>query len=210
MPLAREWFYFSAWHTVVVRSVGGTAYFGLDLTTGKVYPYPGSATDTQEFCRVRPACAEAAKFAKELPQLPIVNGDMPAPLRCPYLQLKPTTGTLVLGGVHPPWPPFVPQSDGQPVLMHASLLQAWHRHLTLAALSRHRDSGLGAILRLIHGPEGVPIFEHQGFRQGAALALSPDGQRVAFQIGKRRLKVGKVSGDGGYYLVTFEAGKQKD
>jgi hypothetical protein len=84
-------------------------------------------------------------------------------------------------------------------------VQAWQRGGTLAAVFRQPGVGNQQVLRVFRGPPGTAVFEHRSFPREGVLALGPEGRQLAYKASGRSLKVGTLSPDGGYFLLTLDA-----
>jgi hypothetical protein len=93
-------------------------------------------------------------------------------------------------GVVPIWQPFVPVSEGSPLLRKASMLSASCQGTTLAMTYKRRHQADAPVrLRLFRGPEGTPLGEYTQPKEHAAFALSSDGRLLARQVGAYQLEV---------------------
>jgi hypothetical protein len=100
------------------------------------------------------------------------------------------TGGVELHGVRPLWRPFVPVSEGEPLLRKAWLLSASCQGSTLALAYKRLDQPDAPVrLRLFRGPDGVSVGEYTQPREHAGFALSGDGRLLARQVGAYQLEV---------------------
>jgi hypothetical protein len=171
-PLDRQstWrtFYLREFHSVVVRFNSFT--WAMDLATGSTHSEP---TGTKIAGRATGAYAAAQNYVVAPPWMRV---NPPKDLRKhrggPTLHLDEPTGMLTLEQVQPSWPPFIPLSDGKPLLAGRSILRAQCQGTTLALTSFPRDRKGELSLHLFRGPEGRPFYERS---HTSDFMLSSDG-----------------------------------
>jgi hypothetical protein len=196
-PLPQFYSYSRNYHTVVAR---GPLTWAVDLATGQrdVYPH-----DHEGISRAVQACIEAQNHEYPPPQIYVVPPHGPRPNKGTTLELDEATGTLILEGVHPPWPPFVPRADGKPMLQGCKLVHARYRAATLAITCLRRGQPNHATVRVLLGPQGVPLCEYRHLASFNAFTLSCDGRQLAkLSADGRMLHVHDLTKGGGLTFVT--------
>jgi hypothetical protein len=193
-----DWFYCRASHIVVAR--GRTYSRAVDLAggehwsskEGKVRPSP----------RASRAFEAAANHALAPPWLAIVTPSKPEPSRGRAVRLDRKTGEIRLTGESPAWDDFIPTSDGLPLLRGGWIDHAQLRGNVLALVVSGRGK---AVLRLFHGPSGVPVRElPPSSSDMGSFILSEDGRLIARRLNERELEVREVAGAGQPILVTLK------
>jgi hypothetical protein len=204
----QDWFYVRECHTVVLRSpppagglVGFTAY---DLATAGTVQRTGQERST-EGDRPGRAVEAVRSLLVPPPRVPVFNDSDTIPATALTLHLDRDAGRLTLRNARPSWSGLVPTADGAPALRGCTLVQAWQRGGTLAAVFRQPGVGNQQVLRVFRGPPGTAVFEHRSFPREGVLALGPEGRQLAYKASGRSLKVGTLSPDGGYFLLTLDA-----
>src|SRR5262249_6226632 len=120
------------------------------------------------------------------------------------ITLDGSTGEMRIHGVFPPWKPFVPLADGQPVFRKHTLLAAQCRGDLLAVLAWTLEGkDYATTLRLFRGPDGIPLAEYPCPYPSSGLALSNDGRLVARQILGSRVEVREPGGNPLPVAATF-------
>ena len=180
-------------------------YLGVDLETGTIYRSGESHDESAR--RVYSACIEAYEHGLPLLMLPVVTGALQAPPLKSCIEFDQKRGSISVTIFPRNSFSFTPQADGRSVLKDCVVSHAWYRGGILALAYRRSGNGTN-MLGLFRAAEGTPLFEHKDFPHGAVVAISQDGRRIAFQVSKRRMKVGALDGSGGYYLVTFDVKRE--
>jgi hypothetical protein len=206
-----QWFYFPDLHCVTATTgrdpLGRPACLcAVDLGTGAQHsPRPGAgpgASDRMDEARRRTDRQPASE-----PWVPIADENRPASGPGPFLRLDRAEGRLTLEGTDPPWVPFVPVGDGRPVLAGARLLFAQCRGNVLVVDCYYPDRGGQRVLRLFRGPDGTSLAELvQPPRLPGHIALSPDGRRLAREVGRCEIEVRDLDA-GLRLLATTPRGK---
>jgi hypothetical protein len=193
------WHYLRWAHTLVLQQ--GSRVEGVHLSTGsKQLP-----AEIRGLCG-RGGPGDGPGVALRLPVQDRPPG--PGPWSWPWLAFAPDLGQLTPMGVNPEWEPFIPLSDGQPVLRGAELLGATCQGRTLAVLFR-KPNGNVARLWLFRGPEGVPLAMYQQPHALRHAALSADGRLLARQANSAEAEVREVRG-GPPVSVTPRGGYHHD
>jgi hypothetical protein len=186
-----QWQYFPDLHCVTAVSTvdqGPQPIHGLDLATGAQGRHWPSPPDGEP--RLARALRRTAQHEAPSPFVPIVDESLLAPGPGPCLRLDRASGQLSLEGTTPPWVPFVPLADGQPLLKGARLLFAKYQGNVLAVDCYSPDRGGQRVLRLFRGPDGAVIGELvQPPRLPGFIALSPDGRRLAREVSRSEIEV---------------------
>jgi hypothetical protein len=193
-PMA-EWLAFPDLHAVVVRGKG----FGwtIDLATGDRYARDGSEK--------RHRAQEAWDRARGLwwlqpPSIPVFRPTVDNPeIQGPWV--KELGGSISFGGVQPRWPPFVPTSDGRPLLDTGRLGYVAQLGGQTMALRTRPERGRPKLL-LIHGPGGRLIREFEMENADRLSELSLDGRLLARQIRVRAIEVVETT-DGTRPVLTL-------
>jgi hypothetical protein len=195
----RQWFYFPDLNCLTAVSTleqGDRSVTGLDLATGTGGEEPKAGTRlAQAFQRTRDGRAPS-------PFVPIVDESQTAPAAAPYLRFDREAGRLTLGSMEPPWEPFVPRSEGRPVLRGARLLFAKLTGDVLAVDCYYPEGGGRRVLRLFRGPDGVVLGELVGPPRlvPGFIALSHDGRLLAREVSRTEVEVRAL--DEGLRLVA--------
>jgi hypothetical protein len=113
----------------------------------------------------------------------------------PLLYLDPDRGRVHVHRMTPAWEPFTPQANGRPALKDCQVLEAQCSGTTLALLVGRQGLGGERRLWLFQAPQGIPVGEYSFPQNHANFVLSPDGKRLARQLGECTFEGRKVDGD---------------
>jgi hypothetical protein len=171
----REWYSFPDLHGVAMKAAGRCR--AVDLGTGSKYPPDGWERNTIE--RARQAYDRADALARPLPGISLLApGQSIAQVRGPWV--KCAGGVVWLGNVQPPWPPFIPKSDGRRLL--DGVIVGDRAQLAGHTLAFEASTGDDPQLYLFHGPSGRYLAQFDcGRPLDFRFKLSPDGRRLARQ-----------------------------
>jgi hypothetical protein len=107
---------------------------------------------------------------------------------------------LSLEQVYPPWLPFIPLSDGKPLLQDSMIMAAQCRESTLALTAFPRGRKGELTLHVFRGHQGHPFYERKNV---SSFMLSSDGQLLALPSQRgRRVTVRALTRDGTICLTT--------
>jgi hypothetical protein len=185
-----SWRYFAEFHTVVARS--GPQVHAVDLDDGSrasTPPTPGAARRASRAWVRAQEQGVSGNPINDPRSVLLLPTNKPHPPH-PYLRLYEKKGEVFLGGISPPWEPFVPLADGQPIPL-GRMLTGQYAGKVLALLSAH-DATRPLKLRLFRGPDGVPAGEIDQARNHARFVLSSDGRRLARQTGPCQVEVRRI------------------
>ena len=112
---------------------------------------------------------------------------------------------IALPGITSPWKPFMPTSDGRPILAGHAIGTAVLALNTLATtlIGISGTSRRGRLV-LFRGPDGHVVCDYP-HKRGTPFALSPDGLRFVRRAGQGHVEVTNVGGDGLCRTVAMPA-----
>jgi hypothetical protein len=185
------WNYSREHHAVIALSPAGYGY-SLDLGTGGSY----SSWNDRGESRARDAYEVWERRGLPARRLRTPNTRIPDPCcgRHPFLYLDPDRGQVHVRHT-PKWGPFTPQANGRPALKDCQALEAQCSGGTLALLVGRQGRGGERTLWLFQAPHGIPVREYPVPQNHANFVLSPDGQRLARQLGECTFEGRNVGGD---------------
>lgn len=184
-----RWCYFRDLHSVAVVSPGKCR--AVDLSSGGRVLEAGAPDDRPS--RAGEACDLAQRRATTQAGRCILDS---------------ARGEIRLEGNELPWKPFIPLSDGRPVLQDARLMGFRWQGWTLAAAVKNGPNGpagQSTSLHLFRGPEGTPLAVYPQTPTFCQFTLSDDGRLLARQTATGQLEVREV-GNSGPPLCTTRAG----
>jgi hypothetical protein len=187
VPSALPWRY-SPQHHVVVTTPEKLAF---DLVSGVLVGATDSAP-TSQFARLEQAWELAARGKLPPRWLLCRNRPYPGVAEEQACNLNRDRGELHLQGIVPAWNPFVPLSDGKPVLKKATVVAARCQGDVLAV---HCLAQGGWGVRLFRGPDGIPLAEFPDIGLHTPFDLSTDGRLLARQISTNRVEVRETGGN---------------
>ncbi len=155
----------------------------IDLATGQRF----GGQEWQSADRAREALERASWPCPQPPTIPVVPlGSKPGDFRGPWVKMS--GGVVWLGGINPPWPPFIPTADGRPLLNNVPLAAVAQLGGQTLALRTRPERGRPRLI-LFRGPGGRLIREFDLENADRLSELSADGRRLAWQTGRRAVEV---------------------
>jgi hypothetical protein len=191
-PPPHAWSYLPDLHSVATFSLWETdRVFAVDL----------GAEPCEACCRSESPDAHASRRARlallrarisRATRLLIIPAGNPLPAHVQGIRLDPATGQAEARTSVATWSPFIPLTDGQPILKGAKVLDARSGRGTLALLVQE-GSGRRAV-HLFLAPSGHALGSYPVGPDVASFALARDGKRFAHRVGRYRLAVRDVGG----------------
>lgn len=165
----------------------------VDLDTGE--RIRSSSPPSKSGPRLREALGRAnlLRFRPPMPLSRIIPSGATGGPEGPWVRVDDPGGVVSVGGVSPPWPPMLPERDGQRFLAGANVTSAQIAGTTLALAVVSRNDGR-SMLYVFDGPRGRLIFEvDRGHASG--YQLSTDGRLIAVYPTGRGVAVRRTNDD---------------